>query len=489
GAAGAAAAHPRRRPRRRRRAPGLPRHRDPRRAPPALGRARRRAGAGEQRGRDPVGRGGRGDGPRRGHAPLAGVRVAAAGGPDPPHHAPERAAPPRLPPGRRRPPRRRGADALTMADTPAGSVIQDALDALRRLDATPADAVSEAEAEALVERLRPAVRALARAYYVEDRPLVSDAEYDRLFRALQTLEARFPRLQAPDSPTLRVGGEPLEAFEKVRHPVPLLSLRNAFDADELRAWYARVCRGLAGALADGERPALEAELKIDGLAVALTYEGGRLARGATRGNGVVGEDVTAHVRTVRAIPLRLPEGAPERIEVRGEVYMAKSTFERLNGALAAAGERVFANPRNAAAGSLRQLDPRITARRGLAFWAYGVGPVSGPPPPTQTETLDWLESLGFPVTEHRGRFEEIEEVVAFCDRWEARRDALDYEIDGVVVKVDRQDYQERLGAVANAPRWAVAYKFPAREVTTTLLRIVHNVGRTGVVKPVAVLDP
>jgi len=376
-----------------------------------------------------------------------------------------------------------------MADTPAGSVVQDALDALRRLDATPADAVSEAEAEALVERLRPAVRALARAYYVEDRPLVSDAEYDRLFRALQTLEARFPRLQAPDSPTLRVGGEPLEAFEKVRHPVPLLSLRNAFDADELRAWYARVCRGLAGALADGERPALEAELKIDGLAVALTYEGGRLARGATRGNGVVGEDVTAHVRTVRAIPLRLPEGAPERIEVRGEVYMAKSTFERLNGALAAAGERVFANPRNAAAGSLRQLDPRITARRGLAFWAYGVGPVSGPPPPTQTETLDWLESLGFPVTEHRGRFEEIEEVVAFCDRWEARRDALDYEIDGVVVKVDRQDYQERLGAVANAPRWAVAYKFPAREVTTTLLRIVHNVGRTGVVKPVAVLDP
>src|SRR5690606_20218090 len=286
GRAGAHAAHPRRRPRRRRRTPGLPRHRDPRRPPPALGRARRRAGAGEQRGRDPVGRGGRGDGPRRGHAPLAGVRVAAAGGPDPPHHAPERAAPPRLPPGRRRPPRRRGADALTMADTPAGSVIQDALDALRRLDATPADAVSEAEAEALVERLRPAVRALARAYYVEDRPLVSDAEYDRLFRALQTLEARFPRLQAPDPPPLRVGGEPLEAFEKVRHPVPLLSLRNAFDADELRAWYARVCRGLAGALADGERPALEAELKIDGLAVALTYEGGRLARGATRGNGV-----------------------------------------------------------------------------------------------------------------------------------------------------------------------------------------------------------
>jgi DNA ligase (NAD+) len=369
-------------------------------------------------------------------------------------------------------------------------LVHAAHDVLRRLDATPADALPEVEAAALATALRPLVDVLARAYYEQDRPLVSDVEYDRLLRALQTLEDRFPHLRTPDSPTARVGGAPLEAFEKVRHAVPLLSLRNAFDAAELRAWYDRVCRGLAGVLADGERPALEAELKIDGLAVALTYEGGRLVLGATRGDGFVGENVTAHVRTVRSIPLRLPDGAAQaQVEVRGEVYLRKRTFEALNAALAAAGEKVFANPRNGAAGSLRQLDPRVTARRRLDFWAYGVGPVAGEAPPTQSATLDWLASLGFPVTEHRGVFEEIEAVIAFCDARERGRDALDYEIDGVVVKVDRYDYQARLGAVANAPRWAVAYKFAAREATTTLLRIAHNVGRTGVVKPVAVLEP
>jgi DNA ligase (NAD+) len=379
-----------------------------------------------------------------------------------------------------------------MESPSAAALVHDALDALARLEATPPTALPEAEAAGWAARLRPLVGALARAYYDEDRPLVSDVQYDRLLRALQALEARFPALRTDDSPTQRVGGEPLEAFEKVRHPVPLLSLRNALDAGELRAWYDRVCRGLAGVLAEGERPALEAELKIDGVALALTYEGGRLVLGATRGNGVVGENVTAHVRTVRAIPLRLPEGAaPARLEVRGEVYMRKRTFEALNERLAAGeGEKVFANPRNAAAGSLRQLDPSITAQRRLDFLAYGVGPVEGgEAPPSQSETLDWLGDLGFPVSPHRSRFDGIEDVVAFCDRWEARRDELDFEIDGVVVKVDRRAHQERLGQVANAPRWAVAYKFAAREATTTLLRIAHNVGRTGVVKPLAILEP
>ncbi len=341
------------------------------------------------------------------------------------------------------------------------------------------------------------IRPLADAYYRDDRPLLSDAQYDRLFRALQTLEARFPELRAPDSPTHRVGSEPLDRFEKVEHPVPMLSLGNAFDADELRAWYDRVRRGLAGVLDDGEAPALVAELKIDGLAIALTYEAGRLVLGATRGNGYVGENVTAHVRTVRSIPLRLRDGYPQRIEIRGEVYLRKSTFEAINARLAEAGEAVFANPRNAAAGSLRQLDPRITASRGLDFWGYGLGPVEGEVPDSlpdslpdsQSAALDWLDRLGLPASPHHERFDDIEDVVAFCDRWAERRDDLDFEIDGVVVKVDRRDYQDVLGTVANAPRWAVAYKFPAREATTTLLDIEHNVGRTGVIKPLAILEP
>ncbi|MDX1420812.1 MAG: NAD-dependent DNA ligase LigA, partial [Rubricoccaceae bacterium] len=258
-----------------------------------------------------------------------------------------------------------------MTDSATGPLVERALDTLHHLDTVPADEVPEDAAGALAGTLRDVVRSLGRAYYQEDRPLVSDAQYDRLFRALQVLEERFPHLRTPESPTLRVGGEPLEAFEKVEHPQPLLSLRNAFDPEELKAWYERVCRGLADELGEGEQPALEAELKIDGLALALTYEAGQLVLGATRGNGLVGENVTAHVRTIRSIPLCLPEGAPQRLEVRGEVYMPKSTFEALNASLAAAGEKVFANPRNGAAGSLRQLDPAVTAGRRLAVWAYG----------------------------------------------------------------------------------------------------------------------
>lgn len=378
------------------------------------------------------------------------------------------------------------------------NVVAETEAALERLAGDAARALSEEAARAEAERLRALLHEHAYRYYVLDAPVIADAEYDRLLRALQQIEALHPGLITPESPTQRVGGEPLEAFVKVEHPEPLLSLANAFSPEELRAWYERACRGLAARLGEEVRPGLVAELKIDGLAVALTYEGGRLALGATRGNGRVGEDVTEHVRTIGAVPLRIPPpgaartlsgGAPERIEVRGEVYLAKSRFERLNEALAEAGERTFANPRNAAAGSLRQLDPRITAGRGLAFFAYAVGPVEGEAPASQREALELLAGLGFPVNEHIAYLDDIEGVIGYALAWAERRDTLDYEIDGVVVKIDRRDFQEALGAVANAPRWAVAFKFPAREATTRLSEIQLNVGRTGVVKPLALLEP
>ncbi|WP_409945973.1 MULTISPECIES: NAD-dependent DNA ligase LigA [Rubrivirga] len=353
---------------------------------------------------------------------------------------------------------------------------------------SPPPATEEAAA-ALAAELRPVVRGLARAYYTDGQSLVGDTQYDRLFGALRDLEAAHPALRTPDSPTHRVGGAPLDRFEKVRHPVPLLSLGNAFDADDLRAWYERVLKGLDGVLDEGERPALAAELKIDGLALALTYEDGVLVRAATRGNGRVGEDVTPNVRTVRALPLRLADTPPARVEVRGEAYMRRSTFEALNERLAEAGEKPLANPRNGAVGSLRQLDPTVTAGRGLDFWAYGVGPAEGDLPARHSAVLDAVASWGVPVSPERAVFDDVEAAVQFCQAWAGRRDSLDYEIDGVVVKVDRLDYQGVLGQVATAPRWAVAFKFPAREATTRLLDIEHNVGRTGVIKPLAILDP
>ena len=375
---------------------------------------------------------------------------------------------------------------------------------LRRLSETPPETLAAPEAARLTPELRRVVEALAAAYYRLDRPLVGDEQYDRLYRALAGIEERFPELREPDSPTARVGGEALDRFEKVVHPVPLLSLGNAFSADDLRAWYARARRGLGDALGPDEPIALTVELKIDGLALALTYEEGQFVRGATRGNGTVGEDVTPHVRTIRTLPLRLSAEVPERLEVRGEAYMARATFERLNQELAAAGERTLANPRNGAAGSLRQLDPSVTARRRLDFLAYAVGYATGKRrdvvPEQQSATLDYLGSLDIPVLPAgstpplRALFDgsdgdPIERAIAFAESWVGHRDDLEFEIDGVVVKVDRQDYQRRLGAVSNAPRWAVAYKFAAREATTRLLEIAHSVGRTGVVKPMAVLEP
>lgn len=356
------------------------------------------------------------------------------------------------------------------------------------------------EAAALAQQLREVVRAHAHRYYVLDAPIISDAEYDQLFRALQALEEAHPALRSPDSPTQRVGGMPLDRFEKVRHREPMLSLSNAFDADDVRAWYERCRRGRGDDVGAEEPLTVTAELKIDGVAVALTYEDGQLSVAATRGDGTVGENITNNVRTIHSIPLRLPGRdeslqVPHRLEVRGEIYMRESEFDALNHRLSEAGAKIFANPRNAAAGSLRQLDPSVTAQRPLRFFAYGIGPTTGTVPPSQYEQLQWLDRLGLPVNEHVERFDDIEAVIAFCNHWTEHRDdtegawALDYEIDGVVLKVDDLEVQDALGAISNAPRWAVAYKFPAREATTRLNDIFINVGRTGAVKPEAALEP
>lgn len=364
---------------------------------------------------------------------------------------------------------------------------------LHLLDAQPPEALPFAAAWPLADDLRRVLAGHAHHYYVRDNPVVADADYDRLFRALQSLEGRFPDLVTEDSPTQRVGAEPLERFDKVAHAEPLLSLSNAFDADELRAWYARCQRGLQEVV-EAPQPALTAELKIDGLAVALTYEEGTLQVAATRGNGIVGENISANVRTIGAIPLRFPTqptdaSVPRQLEVRGEIYMRRSDFEAMNEREAAAERKTFANPRNAAAGSLRQLDPTITAQRPLRFYAYSIGPVTGAAPGTQYDILAWLQDFGFPVNLHAQRFADIEAVIAYCEHWTQARETLDYEIDGVVLKIDDLAFQQQLGNISNAPRWAIAYKFPAREATTRLNDIIINVGRTGVIKPEAVLEP
>jgi len=340
-------------------------------------------------------------------------------------------------------------------------------------------------------------------YHVLDDPTVSDAEYDALMRELRALEAEHPDLIIPDSPTQRVGGAASEKFAKVRHPVAMLSLGNAFDEEGLRAWRDRVVR----VLGDDAPIAFVVEPKIDDMAIALTYEHGRFVRGATRGDGVVGEDVTANLRTIASIPITLREisdsrleiddaqspisnlQSPISIEVRGEVYMRTSDFEKLNQRLASAGEKVTANPRNAAAGSLRQKDPSITAGRPLRFFAYAVGPFEGVRLQSQWQTLEYFQALGFPVNRDRRRFEDFEQVLAYCREWMARRDALEYEADGIVIKVDSFAQQRELGVVGRDPRWAIAYKFPARETTSKLLDISITVGRTGVITPGAIIEP
>jgi len=325
-------------------------------------------------------------------------------------------------------------------------------------------------------------------YYVLDAPVVSDAEFDALLRELQALEFDFPALAAADSPTQRVGAAPAAAFETVVHALPMLSLNNAFDEDEARAFDRRVRE----ALGEGDVEYL-AEPKFDGLAVSLRYVEGVLVTGATRGDGSSGENVTANLRTVRAVPLRLSgEAVPPRVEVRGEVLMLRHDFAALNAAQAARGEKLFANPRNAAAGSLRQLDPRVTAGRRLTFFAYGVGDVEWGPvaaPATQQELLDRLAALHLPVPRDRSLVRGSDGLLDYYRAMAARRAALPFDIDGVVYKVNRLLLQERLGFVARAPRFAIAHKFPAEEMPTEVLGIDVQVGRTGAITPVARLKP
>ncbi len=353
--------------------------------------------------------------------------------------------------------------------------------------------VSERVTAALRDRVRQLRDDIARydhAYYVLDAPLVPDAEYDRLFRELQGLEDGYPELRTPDSPTQRVSGEPRADLAEVRHAVPMLSLNNALDEAEAAAFDQRAREALARAgLAEGEL-SYSCELKFDGLALNLRYLDGVLAQAATRGDGAVGEDVTANVRTIRSVPLRLAGRAPPVLDVRGEVLMFKRDLERLNEAQRAHGGKEFANPRNAAAGSLRQLDARITAQRRLHFFAYGLGEVTGAAEPdTHSATLDWLQAFGVPICAERDVVSGLPGLLAFYRAAQARRERLPYDIDGVVYKVDSKRAQQALGFVSRAPRWAVAHKFPPQEALTQVLGIEVQVGRTGALTPVARLAP
>ena len=331
------------------------------------------------------------------------------------------------------------------------------------------------------------------AYYVRDNPVVSDADYDRLMRELQALELAHPDLVSAASPTQRVGAAPLAAFGSVTHSVPMLSLGNAFDDDEVRAFDKRVADTLraAGRLQPGDQVEYFCELKLDGLAMSLRYEDGQLVQAATRGDGQTGEDVTANIRTVRSIPLALQgDGVPPVLEVRGEVFMNLAEFDLLNDAQRARNEKVFVNPRNAAAGSLRQLDPRVTAQRPLRFFAYGWGEIGEIAAVRHGDVLDWLASMGLPVNtgEHMKAL-GADGLLAYYRDVAARRERLPYDIDGVVYKVNDLAAQRSLGFVARAPRFAIAHKFPAQEATTTLLDIDVQVGRTGAITPVARLAP
>ena len=342
-----------------------------------------------------------------------------------------------------------------------------------------------------IEALRARLNQWAHEYYVQDAPSVPDAEYDRVFQQLQALEGAYPELVTPDSPTQRVIGAVMDGLASVRHAVPMLSIQTETDteASGAQGFDARVRRELG--LSDAD-PAVEyvAEPKFDGLAMSLRYEGGRLVQAATRGDGEVGEDVTHNIRTIRQIPLVLPADVPPVLEVRGEVYMRRDDFEQLNARQLAAGEKTFVNPRNAAAGSIRQLDPAVAAKRPLSFFAYGLGETIGwPVPATHAEVLDALQAHGFPVCEHRAVLSGAAGLADFHARIAALRDALPFDIDGVVYKVNSLALQQQLGFVTREPRWAVAHKYPAQEAVTLLRDIEVQVGRTGALTPVARLEP
>lgn len=341
-----------------------------------------------------------------------------------------------------------------------------------------------------IEKLRKEIRHHEYRYYVLNDPEISDFEFDKLMGRLRGLEEQHPELVAPDSPTQRVGGQPAEEFPKVRHSVAMLSLDNTYSVDELKDFDRRV-RELSG------RSSVEyvGELKLDGLSMALTYESGVLVRGVTRGDGQVGEEVTGNVKTIRSVPLRIDAkkleaiGRAKRFEVRGEVIMTHAAFEQMNAQREAAGESKFANPRNAAAGSMRQLDPHIVAERKLDMYIYQLVVDGRPPLSRHSKTLDTLARMGFKVNPYRKLCRSFDQLLAYIQEWELKRDSLDYEIDGIVVKVDDTRLWEELGATAKSPRWAVAYKYPARQATTRVVEIRAQVGRTGTLTPVADLEP
>ncbi len=337
-----------------------------------------------------------------------------------------------------------------------------------------------------VTDLRKQINRHDRLYYAKASPEISDAEYDALMRELRSIEQAHPELISEDSPTQRVGGEPAEGFDEVTHRLPMMSLGNAFDEDELVAWHSRVADQLEAAEFE-----MVCELKFDGLAVSLTYENGVLTRGATRGNGLVGEDVTSNLRTIRSIPLRLSgAGIPALLEVRGEVIFPKSKFVEFNRLRESQGLPVYVNPRNTASGSLRQLDPQMTAERPLDIFVYSVGYYeAGDLPDNQRDTLSFLGDLGFKVNDHNRTFSTVREVLEWYERWRDDFHNLDYGCDGLVVKVNRFDYQRHLGDVGREPRWAIAYKFPAEQAITVLKSVEFNVGRTGTINPYAVLEP
>jgi DNA ligase (NAD+) len=338
-----------------------------------------------------------------------------------------------------------------------------------------------------IDALRALIRHHEERYYVHDDPEISDAEFDVLLRELRELESAHPDLVTPDSPTQRVSGRPADGFASAAHLTPMLSLDNAYTDEELEAFDERVRKGLGDAAVH-----YVAELKIDGLSIAVTYENGRFARGVTRGDGVIGEDVSSNVRTIQAIPLRLKGAPPGHIEVRGEIYLPRAAFDRLNDAREAEAEPLFANPRNAAAGTLRNLDPSLVAKRGLRAFFYEAVVATGAAtdvPPTHTGLMEALATWGLPVEGHWTRCDGIEAVKAFCASWAEARLALPFDTDGIVIKVDRREDRERLGFTSKFPRWATAYKFPAQQATTRLLRIDVQVGRTGAVTPLAVLEP
>ncbi|MET0305780.1 MAG: NAD-dependent DNA ligase LigA [Solirubrobacterales bacterium] len=347
--------------------------------------------------------------------------------------------------------------------------------------------MSEADVQRAAE-LRQELERHNRLYYVHDEAEIGDDEYDALLDELRAIEADNPELLTADSPTQRVGAPPLDRFEQVEHHEQMLSLGNARNEEELRAWENRLANYLKRLDITGSQFSYTTEPKIDGLAVSLTYENGVLARGATRGDGRVGEDVTQNLRTIGSVPLRIPK-APELVEVRGEIYLPIPAFKALNERRAAAEEPTFANPRNSAAGSIRQLDPALAAERPLSIWCYGIGAVRGLDLATHMDEIEWLGERGFKINPDTGHHQGVEGVVERCHWWEERRETLDYEIDGVVVKIDERALWRELGVVGREPRWAIAWKFPPTTATTRMNEVVWNVGRTGHLVPFAMLEP